>query len=135
MINSDYIYRKIHKNVKKANLLKKDLPLKYDISNFKIVLAITNILQKSKVCIIKKAEPSLTLPVNRFSNYFDVFRFSLLSSLLLLSLPDLRSGICASYETWRLSIPERLHSLSTITCFMIEPECFYKDRTITQFFI
>ena len=45
MINSDYIYRKIHKNVKKANLLKKDLPLKYDISNFKIVIAIANILQ------------------------------------------------------------------------------------------
>ena len=68
-------------------------------------------------------------------NNFYILGFSLLSFPLLLSLPDLRSGICWSYENWRLSMPERLPSLLSIMFFILETECFYKERTIAWFFL
>jgi len=43
---------------------------------------------------------------------FDVLGLNLLSIPLLLSLPDLRSGICPLYKNWRLSTPKRLPQLS-----------------------
>ena len=46
--------------------------------------------------------------------YSDILSFSLLSSLFLRSLPDLRSGIYLSYENWRRSNPKRTPLLSMI---------------------
>jgi hypothetical protein len=44
--------------------------------------------------------------------YFGVLGFNLLSSPLILSLPDLLSGKWELYENSRLSMPERLPPLS-----------------------
>jgi len=51
--------------------------------------------------------------------YSDVLDFRLLSFPLLLSLPDLRSGICPLYKNCRLSITDRLPPLSGNMCFII----------------
>ena len=75
---------------------------------------------------IKKAGSFLTLLFKYFCFYSDVLDSRLLSFPLLLSLPDLRSGICPLYENCRLSITNRLPPLSGNMCFIYRQPNFVK---------